>query len=203
MNDEKKTLSPEYFEKVYAANDDPWNFQTSEYEGEKYRATLDALPREKYKNAFEIGCSIGVLTEKLAERCEKLLAVDVSENAIEQAKKRCRNLSNVNFRLMRFPEEFPADGFDLILISEVGYYLSPPDWKKAMEKVFAQLTENGQVVLAHWTPFVHDYPQTGDEVHNSFAKFAENKMRRLDEIKADKYRLDVWEKLTNAEARTK
>lgn len=195
MNEKNKTLTPEYFEKVYAANDDPWDFQTSEYEAAKYQATLAALPRTNYENAFEIGCSIGVLTEKLAEKCENLLAVDVSEKALEQAKKRCRNLSNVRFQLMRFPEELPDEKFDLILISEVGYYLSPADWEKAVNKIFAQLTENGQVALVHWTPFVHDYPQTGDEVHDSFAKFAENKLRSLSGKKADKYRLDVWEKI--------
>ncbi len=102
---------------------------------ENTQATLAALPREKYENAFEIGCSIGVLTEKLAEKCEKLLAVDVSEKAIEQAKKRCRNLSNVSFEKMHFPEEFPTDEFDLILVSEVGYYLSPVGLGKSDDKI--------------------------------------------------------------------
>lgn len=195
MNKENKTLTPEYFEKVYAAKDDPWDFQTSEYEAAKYEATLDALPRKKYKNAFEIGCSIGILTEKLAEKCEELLAVDVSEKAIEQAKERCCDWSNVRIQKMQFPDEFPADKFDLIIISEVGYYLSPTEWENATAKVFAHLTEKGQVMLVHWTPFVHDYPQTGDEVHDCFAKFAENKMRKLSEKKTDTYRLDVWEKI--------
>ena len=195
MNEENKTLTPEYFEKVYAANDDPWDFQTSKYEAAKYEATLAALPRENYENAFEIGCSIGVLTEQIAAKCVKILAIDVSEKAIEQAKIRCRNLPNIRFKIMRFPEEVPGGKFDLIIISEVGYYLSPPDWEKAMTKIYSQLTENGQVALVHWTPFVHDYPQTGDEVHDSFAEFAENKLRKLSEKKADKYRLDVWEKI--------
>ncbi|MEO8072393.1 MAG: SAM-dependent methyltransferase [Acidobacteriota bacterium] len=195
MKEENKTLTPEYFEKVYAANDDPWDFQTSEYEAEKYQTTLAALPRENYKNAFEIGCSIGVLTEQLAKRCDALLSVDVSEKALAQAKERCRNLSNIRFQKMLFPDEFPDEKFDLILISEVGYYLSPSDWEKAMKKVYSQLTENGQVTLVHWTPFVHDYPQTGDEIHDSFTKFAEYKLRKLSGKKADKYRLDVWEKI--------
>lgn len=191
---ERKTLTPEYFDKVYAANDDPWNFASSEYEAEKYAATLKSLPRENYKNAFEIGCSIGVLTEKLAARCEKLLSVDVSEKALEQAKKRCENLPNIRFKVMQIPDEFPDEIFDLILISEVGYYLAPEDWQSAMEKTFAHLAENGQIALIHWTPIVHDYPQTGDAVHDSFADFAADKMRNLKSIRAEKYRLDVWEK---------
>ena len=130
----KQTLTEKYFEDVYAAKDDPWNFATSEYEAEKYAATLKSLPREIYKNVFEIGCSIGVLTEKLAARCEKLLAVDVSEKALAQAIERCRNLPQITFRKMSVPQEFPDEKFDLILISEVGYYLAPEDWKKAWKK---------------------------------------------------------------------
>ena len=192
---EKQSLTEQYFEDVYAANDDPWDFTTSEYEAEKYSETLKALPREKYENAFEIGCSIGVLTEKLAARCENLLAVDVSEKALAQARKRCENLSGVRFRKMSVPQEFPAENFELILISEVGYYLAPEDWREAMEKAFAHLTGNGQIALVHWLPPVHDYPQTGDEVHDSFAEFADEKMRRLFAAREANYRIDVWEKL--------
>lgn len=191
---ELKTLTPEYFDAVYAAKDDPWDFASSDYEAAKYAATLAALPREKYEDAFEIGCSIGVLTEKLAGRCEKLLAVDVSEKALTRAKNRCADLPNVRLREMRLPDEFPDGTFDLILISEVGYYLAPEDWRRAMEKVFAHLAEDGQIALVHWTPFVHDYPQTGDAVHDSFADFAGGKMRNLKSVREEKYRLDVWQK---------
>lgn len=192
---EKQTLQPEYFEKVYQANDDPWDFASSEYEAEKYAATLAALPRTNYENAFEIGCSIGVLTEKLAARCGKLLSVDLSEKALKQARKRCADLKNVRFEKMQIPEEFPAEKFDLILISEVGYYLSPEDWQQTCEKVIAQLNENGQVALVHWTPFVEDYPQTGDAVHDFFAEFAEGKFKNLEKKHAEKYRLEVWRKI--------
>jgi len=194
MMSEQKTLTPEYFDRVYAASADPWNFTSSEYEAGKYAATLAALPRENYQNAFEIGCSIGVLTAQLAARCGEILAVDVSEKALEQAKKRCANLPNVRLRLMSIPNEFPGEFFDLILISEVGYYLAPADWLAAMNKIFAQLAEGGQIALVHWTPPVHDYPQTGDAVHNSFAEFATGKMRNLKSFRKEKYRLDVWEK---------
>lgn len=189
-----ETLQPEYFEKVYEADDDPWDFASSEYEAEKYAATLNALPRRKYENAFEIGCSIGVLTEKLAARCGELLSVDVSEKALIQAKKRCAELKNVRFEIMRIPEEFPNEKFDLILISEVGYYLSPKDWRRTLEKVSAQLKENGQIALVHWTPPVEDYPQTGDAVHDFFAEFAKGKFENLEKKRREKYRLEIWEK---------
>ncbi len=192
---ERETLTPDYFDEVYKNSDDPWNFETSEYEAAKYAATLNVLPRATYRNAFEIGCSIGVLTEQLAANCKSLLAVDVSEKALAQAKKRCANLPNVRLKRMEVPKEFPDEMFDLILISEVGYYLSETDWRLAIEKVFKNLRDKGHIILTHWTPFVDDYPQTGDAVHDSFAAFAEGKMRNLRSDRTEKYRLDVWEKI--------
>ncbi len=192
---QKQTLTEKYFEDVYAAKDDPWDFTTSEYEAKKYAATIAALPCENYEKVFEIGCSIGVLTEKLKAKSTWILAVDVSEKAITEARKRCAYLPSITFQKMIVPQEFPDETFDLILISEVGYYLAPEDWQTAMEKAFAHLNENGQIALIHWLPPVDDYPQTGDEVHDSFAEFAAGKMRKINEKREENYRLDVWEKL--------
>ena len=195
MNDSpKKTLSPAYFDDVYAAADDPWNFDSSEYEAAKYAATIDALPRRHYESAFEIGCSIGVLTAKLEPFCGKLLAVDVNEKALEQARAKCDQLSNVTFQKLQIPEEFPAETFDLIVVSEVGYYLSVADWKKAARQIIEKIESKGTIILVHWTHFVADYPQTGDAVHDSFAENAAE-LNHLETRRTEDYRLDVWTKI--------
>ena len=79
MSTPSTSLDRAYFDRVYEANADPWSFATSPYEYQKYQATMAALPQAHYTNAFEIGCSIGVLTQMLADRCDHLLAVDASE----------------------------------------------------------------------------------------------------------------------------
>ena len=162
------SLPPSYFDEVYRRNPDPWAFATSPYEASKYAATLDALPKSTYPEAFEAGCSIGVLTEKLARRCGHLLSVDVSEAALQQARERCAELENVRFERCHLPAEFPPARFDLILVSEVGYYLSVPDLLRLRERCINQLTAGGHLLLVHWTPVVHDYPLTGDYVHETF-----------------------------------
>lgn len=197
MNNDRvrETLQSDYFDNIYQANDDPWNFSVSEYEAGKYAATLAALPHEKYESAFEIGCSIGVLTAQLALRCHSLLAVDVNQKALQQARDRCQNLSNVKLELMQVPQAFPDEKFDLILVSEVGYYLSVNDWQQTQRKIIEHLNIGGNVCLVHWTHVVEDYPQTGNAVHDSFADWSKNKLQHLQmECTAD-YRLDVWEKL--------
>ena len=190
-----QSLNPDYFEKVYEANDDPWNFETSDYERGKYAATLAALPKEHYQNALEIGCSIGVLTALLAKHCGHLLSIDVSQKALDAAAARCKDLENTAFQRRQFPGELPAGRFDLIMVSEVAYYLSPADWQTAMRKLYEGLLPGGNICLVHWLPVVPDYPQTGDEVHHSFADIMDGKLQNVFSSRAESYRIDVWEKV--------
>ena len=68
-----------------------------------------------------------MLTARLASRCASLVAVDVSEKALDAARARCRTLPNVAFENMSVPAEWPAGTFDLIMLSEVVYYLDAGD----------------------------------------------------------------------------
>ena len=107
MTRKSETLPPEYFEEKYRADIDPWHFLTSEYERDKYQATLGSLTKDRYAAALEVGCSIGVLTKLLGPRCESLLAVDSSPTAIEAA--RSINGQHVTFRVANLPAEFPEE----------------------------------------------------------------------------------------------
>ena len=191
------TLPVGYFDYVYHNNEDPWDFEKSEYERRKFQATIDVLTRNNYANAFEIGCSIGVLTEKLAFKCTKLLAVDISNSPIENARKRLMNYPNVSFQKMIVPEEFPDGMFDLIIMSEVGYYLSMPDLEKARDLILQHLSPGGQLVLVHWTPVVHDYPLTGDQVHDFFLNISGDgqPLKVLYNKREEKYRINLFEKV--------
>jgi 2-polyprenyl-3-methyl-5-hydroxy-6-metoxy-1,4-benzoquinol methylase len=191
------TLDRKYFDDVYAANDDPWNFETSEYEKGKYAATISALTKNRYKSAFEIGCSVGVLTSLLSQKCSSILAVDISEKPLEIARRRMAANDSVEFRKMSVPAEFPDQMFDLILLSEVGYYLSMEDLTLLQHKLYNHLEPSGQLLLVHWTPLVHDYPLTGDQVHDCFTAFAKenHRMKKLSSMREEKYRLDLFEKV--------
>jgi SAM-dependent methyltransferase len=190
-----KSLTTEFFEQLYQENPDPWQFATSEYEAEKYAATLNALPRNLYKAGFEIGGSIGILTEKLARRCQSLLSVDVSQIAQTQAIDRCRHLHNIKFELMSVPEAFPTTSFDLIVLSEVGYYWSWDDLHKAQRLILDRLESQGHLLLVHWTADRGILLLTGDEVHNDFLKLVPDQLKSIKSLTQDKYRLDLFEKV--------
>jgi len=192
---QRQSLPPSYFDNLYQANADPWEFETSEYEANKYATTLTALPKERYRSAFEIGGSIGVLTAKLAERCDSLLSVDVSELAQNQAIQRCRALPQVRFQIMRVPETYPDKMFDLTLVSEVGYYWSWEDLKTAQQRIIEHLEVGGHLLLVHWTLYARDYPLSGDQVHDSFLELTPSKLQHLGGQREEQYRLDLFERV--------
>jgi protein-L-isoaspartate O-methyltransferase len=195
MNHPKDSLQPKYFEDMYRQNPDPWDFETSDYEAQKYQTTIEALPNPRYSNALEVGGSIGVLTALLAQRCDSVLSLDVSQTAQQQAIARCQDLPQVRFNIAQVPQDFPQETFDLILLSEVGYYLSWSDLKQTQQLIIKYLKTNGHLLLVHWTLFAKDYPLTGDQVHDSFLQLPATDLKHLKGIRQERYRLDLFERI--------
>jgi LmbE family N-acetylglucosaminyl deacetylase len=187
-----QSLPPEYFENLYQTYTDPWKFATSDYEANKYAATIAALPNRRFHSAFEIGGSIGVLTQKLAEHCDRLLSIDVSESAQQQAIQRCQHLPQVRLQIMQFPQQSPNEPFDLILLSEVGYYWGWEDLQLARSRMIECLVSQGYLLLVHWLPVSPGYPLTGDDVHDFFLE--SDRLQLISSQREEKYRIDLLQK---------
>lgn len=185
------SLPPDYFEEIYARDPDPWRFADSSYERAKYDATLAALAWPHYGRVLEVGCSIGVLTGDLAPRCGTLLALDAAAAPLEAARARCVGLPQVAFRKMRVPQDWPTaeDPFNLILLSEVVYYLDAADVGRLAARVQASLAPGGEVLLVHWTGAT-DYPLSGDAATEIFLREAAPFASLTRQSRAECYRLD-------------
>jgi len=154
------------FEATYARCRDPWGFATRWYEARKYALTIAALPQRRYHRGFEPGCSIGVLTDQLADRCDYLLAADGVDAAVEQARARLAGRDHVTVSKLVLPQEWPDGPWDLVVLSELGYYFDGDDLGRLLGRA-AQTTVAGSTLIAvHWRGPT-DYPLTGDEVHQA------------------------------------
>jgi cyclopropane fatty-acyl-phospholipid synthase-like methyltransferase len=185
----RKTLGRAYFDAAYAAGPDPWNL-SSDYERAKYAITLEALPKQRYEFALEVGCSIGILTRELASRCDRLLALDAAQAALDQAKRRCADVATMRFEQMFVPGQWPGGLFDLILLSEVVYYMDEQDVAGLASKAVQALASSGDIVLVHWTGETH-YPLSGDEAAELFIKSTERSVEVVRQDRYPTYRLDV------------
>ena len=181
------TLPAAYFDQLYAADDDPWGFGTRWYERRKYALTLAVLPEPHVPAILEVGCSVGVLTAQLAARCDRLVAVDASARALEQARRRAP--ASVEFHLGSVPAFWPAGTYDVVVLSEVGYYLDPDDLSALLDLSTADLAPGGVVLACHWRHPAPDYPQTGDAVHEAMS----DRWPRLSRIEEEDFLLDVFQ----------
>jgi len=154
-----------YFDDLYRLRSDPWRLESRWYEERKRHVTMASLPARRYGAALEIGTSIGMLTAELAGRCDALLSLDISRAAVEAARARLAGRDNVTIEHRDAVTDFPTGEFDLIVISEVGYYWSREALELIADTAAAALSADGALVLCHWRHPVEDYLLTGDEVH--------------------------------------
>lgn len=189
---EKENIDRAYFDAMYENSNDPWNFAGSAYEQDKYQHTLTALGGRHFANALEIGCSIGVLTEMLAPSCSFLLGVDISEKPIQIARERLKARNGIQFGVFTIPREYPEGKYDLIMLSEVAYYLSREDLELTKELIFDSLNPGGTLCLVNWRPQIEGCAFNGDEISRNFTGDP-SYINTYQDIK-DNYRIDVMQK---------
>ena len=164
----RPSLTAAYFARLYADHDDPWSFETRWYEQRKYALTLAALPQRRYQRGLEPGCSIGVLTEHLARRCDEVVATDVVDSALTRTLERMHASDadgRVEVRSWALGSKWTLGRFDLVVLSEVCYYLDAQSLCRAIEDVVRHLEPGGTLICVHWRHEVTDYPLSGDAVH--------------------------------------
>ncbi len=178
-----------YFDEIYGSDPDPWQFESSWYEQRKYEITMAALPDRRYRSAFEPGCSIGVLSSLLAQRCDRLLATDIVPDVVQRARDRCRESLGTLVEVRAIPEEWPSGPFDLVVLSEIAYYFDVSGLNEVMDNVLATTTAGATVVGVHWRGTTN-YPLTGDEAHAVMAS-TPGLDHRSRYVESD-FVLDIW-----------
>jgi protein-L-isoaspartate O-methyltransferase len=152
-----------YFEEMYSDSPDPWGFGDSWYEHRKYDLTIASLTRHHYRRAFEPGCSIGVLSARLAERCDELVAMELLPSVAERAGTRLRDVPGAHVVPGSIPGDWPGGVFDLVVLSEVAYYLTDTGFDCMLRKLRGSLENGGTLVSVHYT-LPTNYPLPGLEV---------------------------------------
>ncbi len=149
---------------------------------------MAALPDRQFARGLEIGCAIGVSTADLASRCDALLAVDISRAALSRAQERLSSRPHVTFQRAQIPDEWPDGRFDLIVVSEVLYFLSAEEVARAAERAFEALVSDGVCLLVNWTED-NTLPVDGNEAVATFQQSAP--LTSVFTQTADHYRIDI------------
>lgn len=152
-------------DRLHRDSDDPWQVDSSWYEARKRAVTLACLPRQRYGRVIEVGCSVGRLAEDLAARADHLLAMDASRAAVSAAQQRLEGRPHVEVVQAALPGGWPDVTADLVVVSEVGYFLSPGQLTSLLQCIDTSVVPDGHLVLCHWRHDVVGWPLDGDAVH--------------------------------------
>ena len=179
-----------YFARMFDGNDDPWSFKSRWYEQRKRALTLAALPQRRYARAYEPGCANGELSAGLAERCDSLFCSDGTPRAVELARQRLAGYAHVSVSQSWVPQDWPDGQFDLIVISELGYFLSPEALDRVAALSRASLAPGGTVLACNWRWPIAGCELGGDAV--SARLDAGLRLPLSTRIDDRDFRLDVW-----------
>lgn len=145
----RTAIDIEGFEAKFQENPDPWNYATSPFEAHKRRILRLACGNRQYGRVLELACANGETTKVLATICLNLLAVDGSITAVAEARRSTQHLSNVSVACMPLPDGLPRRQFDLIVASEIFYYLKPRDLHRLLARLYQSLAPGGRIVCLH------------------------------------------------------
>ena len=177
----------EQFDRMYDAGEDPWEFATSFYEERRRALLLAVLGCRRHRRVLEVGCADGRLTEALLERSDEVVALDTSHRAVEAARARAPKATVVHGVA---PADLPPGPFDLVVLSEVGYFLTPLELLGTLRRCEAALAPGGELVLCHWQHPTTDVPLDGVLVHEQAFTMI-RKARRAAYVDED-LRIEVW-----------
>jgi SAM-dependent methyltransferase len=186
------TVSKEFFEEKYRSSSDPWDFSSSAYELNRYAEIMRILGSRTFQSGFEPGCSIGVLTERLAHCCRNVFAMDISPTAVAMAQARCAHCANATIVEGALPEDLPSGTFDLIVFSEIGYYFERPALAGVRDLLTGRLARRGVLVAAHWLGVSTDHLLSGDEVHDVLR--AADTLKTVASQRHEGFILESWER---------
>ncbi len=178
------------FEALFSQNADPWAFKTRWYEVRKRALTLAALPEQRYLSGYEPGCANGELSAALAARCDRLLVTDGAAAAVRWARERLAPWAHVNVAQAWLPAQWPAESFDLIVISELAYYLSIDELDRLAQRIKQSLLSGGTVLACHWRHPIEGCALDGDGVHERLHSALA--LSPLSVLVERDFRIDVW-----------
>ena len=182
-------MTAEDFEARYRADPDPWGYLASEYERAKYAATLAACGPGPFTCALELGGSIGVFSAMLAPRCERLVTVDVSPTAVARARSLLAEHTAAEAIVGSIPAAVPAAAFDLVVASEILYYLQAEQLAATVARLREQLQPRGRLVAVHWRRPGNERPFTAAEIHDHLR--GTSWLKPVEQADTDDYLLDV------------
>jgi SAM-dependent methyltransferase len=157
------------FDAKFADNDDPWRTFDDPDEALKRRAILHAMGAGPWGRVLEIAAGNGSNSAAIAPRARRLDATEATEHGTQLVAKAVRPYQG-RARAIRLavPGRLPRSQYDIILVAELIYYLSPRAMAHTARDIAASLRPGGTLVLAHHRLDFPDFAQHAANIQHLF-----------------------------------
>ena len=111
------------------------------------KRSLAFLDREN--RVLEIGCGTGIVTTQLADYVKEITALDISEEMLQKAEEKAKNLGkdNIQFHCSNLLDmDFPKEAFDVVTAYNVLLYMENQD--EVLERIYKLLKPGGIFISA-------------------------------------------------------
>src|SRR5690606_11765020 len=162
----KAAYDQEYNDALYALNQgDPWQYEQRWYEQRNRQICLAVLPCLQIDSATETGRSNGIISQELAQRTDSLMCLDANDTAVQLAQQRLQVYPHVQVLQCIVPDELPKQKFQLIVVSEILYYLNPTALQQVLTWLHTALEPGGCILSCHWRAPISGFTLNGEDVH--------------------------------------
>ena len=113
--------------------------------------------------------------------------------AVRTAERTCAPCGNVEFDVGTVPQQWPTGTFDLIVLSEIGYYVDREGVARLRDRALDSLDAGGTLVAVHWLGSSPDHVLHGDAVHDALDDpRLDHCVSHRDRSTTPGFRTDIW-----------
>lgn len=182
------------FEQKFEADPDPWQTWDSRYEASKRASLSKAIGAGRYGRGLEIAAGNGSNTPMIARKTRRLIATEGAPAGADLVREAVYGMPSVEVVLHDVADRLPAHAFDLIVISELLYYLGPKPFGMLAREVSRTLQPGGRLVLLHHVENFPDRARLADGVHRDFTTLLQCPLIKRRQIIARRWRAESWDR---------
>ncbi len=140
------------FERLYQTEDDPW--QIGDADTPRYNTYLELLRPHAKGAVLDIGCGFGALLARLAGDGIALEGIEISETAVVKGRQRFPFITFHSGNAARIADVAGIQDrkFDLIICSDVIYYITEREQSELLAWINNHLSAEGVAFVAAWCP---------------------------------------------------
>lgn len=192
-----RRIDVEGFEALFQTDPDPWDYESSRFEAHKRKVLLNHIGLRSRGRVLELACANGVTTQALMRCALRTTALDASATALSQAETRLKDADRLRLMHAKLPGGMPRELFDLIVVSEIVYYLRRDAYTRLAMEILSRIAPGGRVLVLHHHVNFPDATIRPEQAHRDFVRLLDKRLKLVKSTRYARYWVSVFDAVRN------